>query len=226
MAVWNYDNVIVTKKGNEVLSKVQTGIGELKISRIVSGEGYVDEDALYTSENVQGERQQLDVEGITTDSNGSTIRISLSNLNVLDGYYLHQIGVYVTHPDFEGEVLYLIAQCDTSSPDYIPPYSETPMTLKYTVYMEHRGTSNITIIVNPNGYVMYEDIGKPGGVAPLDDSGKVPANNLPTLNFIPYTEKGKPSGIASLDETGKVPLDQLPGSVMSAITQVSYNKGG
>ena len=49
MATWNSDNIIITKKGEEVLSKVLAGIGKLTISRVVTGAGYVSPSKLYSS---------------------------------------------------------------------------------------------------------------------------------------------------------------------------------
>lgn len=53
--------------------------------------------------------------------------------------------------------------------------------------------------------------GMAGGVAPLDDRGKVPAAHLPPLtDYLPADEKGAPGGVAPLDEQGKVPAANLP----------------
>lgn len=46
--------------------------------------------------------------------------------------------------------------------------------------------------------------------ADLDAGGKLPAEQLPTLSYIPASEKGKAGGVASLGQDGKVPAGQLP----------------
>ena len=46
--------------------------------------------------------------------------------------------------------------------------------------------------------------------ADLDAGGKLPAEQLPTLSYIPTSEKGKAGGVASLGQDGKVPASQLP----------------
>lgn len=51
--------------------------------------------------------------------------------------------------------------------------------------------------------------GVAGGVAPLDEDGKVPDENLPEMDYIPLSQKGAPNGVAELDENGKVPSDSL-----------------
>ena len=42
---------------------------------------------------------------------------------------------------------------------------------------------------------------RPGGVAPLDADGKVPAGNLP--DSVPMSQKGAAGGVAPLDAAGK-----------------------
>ena len=52
---------------------------------------------------------------------------------------------------------------------------------------------------------------RPGGVAPLDADGKVPAGNLP--DSVPMSQKGAAGGVAPLDAAGKVPAGHLPDSI-------------
>ena len=42
---------------------------------------------------------------------------------------------------------------------------------------------------------------RPGGVAPLDADGKVPAGNLP--DSVPMSQKGAAGGVAPLDAAGR-----------------------
>ena len=46
--------------------------------------------------------------------------------------------------------------------------------------------------------------------ADLDAGGRLPAEQLPTLSYIPASEKGKAGGVASLGQDGKVPVAQIP----------------
>lgn len=47
-------------------------------------------------------------------------------------------------------------------------------------------------------------------VATVDNSGKIPYNQLPFLDYIPNNQKGITNGVATLDVTGKVPIGQVP----------------
>ena len=44
----------------------------------------------------------------------------------------------------------------------------------------------------------------------LDEDGKVPSEQLPSMDYIPANAKGNANGVATLDATGKVPSSQLP----------------
>lgn len=44
----------------------------------------------------------------------------------------------------------------------------------------------------------------------LDETGKVPSAQIPSLDYVPNSEKGKAGGVASLGTDGKVPSAQIP----------------
>lgn len=60
------------------------------------------------------------------------------------------------------------------------------------------------------GAVSEADVGVANGVAELDSTGKVPASQLPSMNYIPTSEKGANSGVATLDASGKLTATQKP----------------
>ena len=60
------------------------------------------------------------------------------------------------------------------------------------------------------GAVSESDVGIPNGVAELDSTGKVPASQLPSMDYIPTSEKGANSGVATLDASGKLTDTQKP----------------
>lgn len=60
---------------------------------------------------------------------------------------------------------------------------------------------------NTNMDIIDEELKKR---ATLDNTGKVPTDQLPSMNYIPSEQKGSKNGVATLDNTGKVPSSQLP----------------
>lgn len=77
------------------------------------------------------------------------------------------------------------------------------------------------LTINVNGEVSFvmqpivtaDVVGKNNGIASLDSTGKVPASQLPDMDYIPTAEKGTALGVAELDSTGRVPSSQLPSYV-------------
>ena len=185
MATWNPDNVVLTQKGQEILSKVQAGVGKITVSKVVTGGGYVSPSLLYKQTAVTNEKQTMAITKVITDETGSEIALTVTNSELEQEYDLYQIGVYVQHQDYHGDILYTIAQCDTDNPDHIPLPSVTAATLQYSIYMEHSNTSNVVIQVNPAGFVTLDMIGAQNGVAGLDENGKVPQEQLPEMNYDP-----------------------------------------
>lgn len=179
MAIWNPDNVILTNKGQEVLSKVQAGVGKLTVTRIVTGSVAIPYSQLYLAEAIPGEKQECEILSTVTDRKGSEISISVNNKHLTEEYPIYTIGVYVTHPDFEGEILYLVAECDTVSPDIMPTPSVTVATLYYSVYMEHTDTDQVEISVTIGANLTNDMLNKPNGVAGLDENGKLLLSVIP-----------------------------------------------
>lgn len=180
MATWNPDNVVLTQKGSEVLSKVQAGVGKLTVSRVVSGGGYVSPAQLFRQTAVTTPMQELTITKTITDEQGSELALVLSNADLTTEYDLFQLGIYVTHPDFVGEVLYVIAQCNTDRPDHIPLPSVTVATMSYSMYMEHSGTAQVEITIDPAGQLTVGDLDIPGGIPSISPvTGKLNPSVVP-----------------------------------------------
>lgn len=59
-------------------------------------------------------------------------------------------------------------------------------------------------------FIGNDKIGVAGGVASLDSSGKIPSNQLPTMNYIPSSQKGAANGVAPLNANKKIDSSLLP----------------
>ncbi|WP_330174544.1 collagen-like protein [Streptomyces sp. NBC_01498] len=104
-----------------------------------------------------------------------------------------------------------------------------------TVNGRGAGSPDITLLASDIGAVAATDRGAPGGVAALDETGKVPSSQLPVPAGAVTTVNGKPgpdvtltasdvsavaasargaaNGVASLDGASRLPLAQLPPEV-------------
>ena len=156
MALWKSENCLLTLKGEEILNKVSMGVGKLTITRIVTGGSYVPTSQLYKLASIPQEKQSLTVFDIREDSEGSYIKVETDNSALKQAYTIYQLGVYVTHPNFEGEVLYWVSQCDIDTADFIPLPSELPVNLSFGIFLYNVSTKDVVIKIESSAYVNKE----------------------------------------------------------------------
>lgn len=153
MATWRTENSILTQQGVDILNKLNLGQGHINISRIVAGSGRVSDSALYKQSTLSGTQKNLNIDGYNTEEVGTELSFHLSNAGFTEDFAVHQIGVFVTHPDYEGEILYHISQCDAEGADIVPAYTGNALTLNYSLYLVHGNADNVTITIDPLGMV-------------------------------------------------------------------------
>lgn len=71
------------------------------------------------------------------------------------------------------------------------------------------------------GAIPTTEKGAASGVATLGTDGKVPAGQLPDMDYVPNSEVGVAGGVAELDSSGKVPVAQLPSYVDDVVEYAS-----
>lgn len=152
MAVWSNENIMLTQKGQELLSKVQVGQGQLRITRVMTGSGRVAKTSLFSQGEVSIPEQEMTISKVTTMESGSNIELRVNNQNLSEPYEVNQIGVYAHHPDM-GEILYMIAQCDENTSDTMPLPSITPVTMNFMFYIIHGKSTSLDITVDDAGVV-------------------------------------------------------------------------
>lgn len=95
----------------------------------------------------------------------------------------------------------------------------------YNALNNKSDTSHTHNVSDIEGVIPSSEKGIAGGVASLDNDGKVPSDQLPSMDYIPTSKKGTANGVASLDSNGKVPSSQLnlSNSVSSTSTTTVAN---
>ena len=157
MATWRSENSMLTKVGVEILNKLKAGVGSITVTKIVAGSGRVAESQLYNQTKISGTNKVLAIDSSNVTEGGSDITVFITNEDFTAPFELHQIGVFVTHPDYTGEQLYHISQCDASGVDVIPTADATPVRLDYSLFLQHGNSSSISITINNLGSVSKED---------------------------------------------------------------------
>ena len=136
-----------------------------------------------------------------------------SNEKINDGFYFRELALYAKAVWKDGrettEVLYSYGNAGNLA-DYMPAYSAgTPVERQIDIAIYVGNDTKVDLTIASGMYVAVVEKGAAGGVATLDDTGKVPEGQLPALDFVPTSDKGKPNGVATLDETGRVPSEQM-----------------
>ena len=153
MATWKSENSFLTSVGEEILNKLKVGQGAITITRIVAGSGRVATSQINKQTSISGVQKEFTLNGIKTYDQGSELSFFITNENFTESYVINQIGVYVTHPDYVGEQLYHISQCEEGSPDVVPPYADNAVTMGYSLFLAHGNSSSIVVNVDPSGMV-------------------------------------------------------------------------
>ena len=199
MAEWISQNIMLTTKGAAAISKVQSGIGKLTITKVVASEQYVPESTLRGVTSLSVENLPLTIiDRHEVPDGGSVIQVQLSNLNLNNPFIFNELGVFATHSDNPSEeFLYIIAQVDEGTGDRIPLYSATPVTATYDIYLYNVGADNVQITVSSSGLVTYEALNEACGMVKRSTSYAEEDIRYSSSLPIPYYLKCKVAGTTS-----------------------------
>lgn len=153
MATWKSENSMLTQVGLEILNKIKTGDGKIAITRVVAGSGRVPASQLFQQTTISGTVKPMVISGKDIRNSGCEISVYITNENFTESFSLNQIGVFVSHPDYQGEQLYHISQCESTGSDIIPSVEDTPVTFGYSLFLEHGNSEFADITVDPQGMV-------------------------------------------------------------------------
>lgn len=173
----SWTNAVITDAGH-ALQAALLGTGKgLVFTRAVSGAGLAAGD-LAAQTAVTDARQELTMQPAAPLEDAKTrVQAMLSNAGLEAGYTMHQLGFYAKAQDSADEILYALVQDEAGDP--IPAAAENPgFTADWTYIFAYGSADSVTVTVDPAGVVPWSAVGAPGGVAPLDESGKVPAVHL------------------------------------------------
>lgn len=123
-----YNKTVLTRAGFELAKKAHAGQAKFEITRAVSSaEDWSDKSAqdleeVTTIPNVMQNGTIMDIEEI--ESNNAAIGVSLkfTNKDLINGYYVRIIGLYVKEEGTKNEILYAITTAVL--PEYIPSFAD------------------------------------------------------------------------------------------------------
>ena len=167
-----------------------------------------------------------------------------------EGFTLSEFGVMAKVGDDAPTLLYYAALGDRAQP--VPPIAEgldvhrfpvaigvtgeVEVSLEYPagVWVTHEELEEALAGIDLSGYIKATEKGKPGGVATLGEDGKVPAGQLPAMNYDPAgsaeaVQKALTAHTGNKDNPHAVTAEQVgalasSGGVMSGAISMSGHK--
>lgn len=193
-----YKNVVLTKKGQDLLLRTQTGECDLEFTRVATGDGtYENEEELFQRLSMLNEKQSFPIGSFCKEGDKLLIRFIASNsgqegeTGLQTGYYMREIGIFAREKGGENEVLYGIALAE--EPVYMPPYNEaSPITATFSIYIYIGGCENVTLRADPTAYVSVQQLAKVENVI----------NNKADKTYVPSKTGEGASGTWGIDITG------------------------
>ncbi|MFQ8758054.1 MAG: hypothetical protein ACLSAF_00085 [Intestinimonas sp.] len=111
-----------------------------------------------------------------------------SNASITEAFYFRELGLYaqlqLVDGSFSEEVLYAYANAGSSA-DLMAAASSAVIEKQIDLVTYIGSDTQIDLTIESGAYIPFTDKGAPGGVAALGDDGKVPAAQLPAMDFDP-----------------------------------------
>lgn len=169
-----------TTKGRELLETALTG-GTVELVRAAGGSGETDLTAAALTE----ERQTLALGDPRRTEGGVILPVTLSAAEAETDYTLREVGLYARTAD-GGETLYRVYRLSQS----LSVERASGMLLRAEL-VESVGDGELRVEVTAAGVLLREELealrGAPEGLAELDGGGKVPAAQLPAMDYVPLS---------------------------------------
>lgn len=198
----NFQNNAITDAGRSILSHVQMG-AVFTPTKIVVGSGYMPPGkTAHTMTDVVTPVKNLGINKKERTNDAKAIFGGVySNQDIVKDWYFRELALYAKAVYEDGreiaEVLYSYGNAGDQA-DLMPAYTsgqpverqmdlvvyvgndaKVDLTIESGVYMTQEQAS---VVISE---VIASQVGKPNGVAGLDEAGKVPEEQLPNMNYDP-----------------------------------------
>ena len=184
-----FSNNAVTDKGRILLAESQ--VGALFVpTKIVMGSGTMPSGSTPRSmAAVATPVVQLSINKKRASDDGKVIIGGIySNASITEAFYFRELGLYaqlqLVDGSFSEEVLYAYANAGSSA-DLMAAASSAVIEKQIDLVTYIGSDTQIDLTIESGAYIPFTDKGAPGGVAALGDDGKVPADQLPEMNYEP-----------------------------------------
>ncbi|MEK3955297.1 glycine-rich domain-containing protein [Psychrobacillus sp. FSL K6-1464] len=216
-----FGGLILTNKGKILQAKAQAG-APLIYTRFGIGDGQIGSIAIADLTALKNQIMSLDLTKIIVQSNSrAVIGGVLDNNSLSSGFYFRELGVFATDPDI-GEILYCYANAGVLA-EYIPAGGGADIVEKaIDVQVLTGNAANVSALIDSSLiYLTESEKGSPGGVAPLNSEGYVPAEYL-NIDFSTLATNQELDTLATEITTHTADYVKHPGISVTSGTSKAY----
>lgn len=178
----NFPKMKLTNAGLNLLTNVQAGADDLVFTKTVLGNGELSTPLASLTALVSPKVEIAITEGKRVGTNTYQIAAFFSNAEITTGFWWREIGVFAKGNDGK-EILYCYSNAGDAG-DYIPVGSDERVEKYIYQSLAIGNAESVVVEINANDtFIHTSEKGSAGGIAPLDETGKVAAEFLPSMNY-------------------------------------------
>ena len=213
-------NIVLTSAGEALLAKVPAGEA-VPVTRWQIGKGALTAGSRLYRTSVVDPVEYRPLFQVSNEGNTATVLGQFTNQGLESGFSFEELGLLAQDPD-AGEVLFAYGNAFGDGED-IQPGTEQLREFIFGTELTFSGAANVTAEIDQSlVFIPLAQKGEPGGVATLDDGGKVPEEQLPEMNYEPAGSVEEHNTDPTAHEDIREELDGM----LTAQIQVTYNGGG
>lgn len=151
-------NLVITRRGQELMSKLIAGMTTAKFTRIAGSDHDYSGVMLEGITELEEVKQTAIISKVSqTDITFVEVLAVLDNSALAEGYYIKALGLYAK--DGEGtEILYAVS-IEPTAPDYLPAFSgKTVSSISYRLITKVDNSEQVTLEVNPGAFPTVEQV--------------------------------------------------------------------
>ena len=173
----NFPKLKLTNAGINLLTNVQAGADDLLFTKAVLGDGELSTPLAGLTRLVSPKIEVAITEGKKVGAATYQISAFFSNIDITIGFWWREIGVFAKGKD-GNEILYAYSNAGDAG-DYIPVGSDERVEKYIYLSLSIGNAESVNVEVNASDtFIVATEKGAAGGVAPLGEDGKIPAEYL------------------------------------------------
>lgn len=168
------DTLTVTAAGKSLIAAAVAQGGRVVFTRCAVGNGVGNSD-MESMTAITDEVGEYTIEAVRATDVAAIVVVKEAAIGT--AYYLREIGLFAKLGE-GSEILFASAR-ESENPEYIQPIGSTSRDVSYTMQFTMVNAADAVVQMASAQYIKEMQKGKPNGVASLDESGKVPKDQLP-----------------------------------------------